>query len=249
MDSENVSAEKPVAAEVDANGNGKDNHADAIKRTETRESQIEYPTGPKLWVIIGSLYLAMFLVALDRTIIATAIPRITDSFNSIDDIGWYGSAYLLTACGFILLYGRVYTFHSTKWTFLSGITLFEIGSAVCGAAPSSNALIVGRAIAGFGSSGIMTGAITIMINTIPLARRPIFQGMFGAVFGVASVAGPLLGGAFTDSKATWRWCFYINLPIGAFTIAALIFFLHLNERGKKHLTLWQQFVHLDPIGT
>lgn len=191
MDSEIASVEKPIGAEPE--------------RTVTRESQIEYPTGPKLFVIMASLYLAMFLVALDRTIIATAIPRITDSFNSIDDIGWYGSAYLLTASGFILLYGRIYTFYSTKWVFLSGIILFEIGSAVCGAAPTSNALIAGRAIAGFGSSGIMTGAITIMINTVPLPKRPMYQGFFGAVFGVASVAGPLLGGAFTDSKATWRW--------------------------------------------
>lgn len=203
MDSETTSVDKPIGAESRSHVKS-DANAD-ITRTETRESQIEYPSGPKLIVIMASLYFAMFLVALDRTIIATAIPRITDTFNSIDDIGWYGSAYLLTACGFILIYGRIYTFYSTKWTFLSGIFLFEVGSAVCGAAPTSNALIVGRAIAGFGSSGIMTGAITIMINTVPLHKRPMYQGLFGAVFGVASVAGPLLGGAFTDSKATWRW--------------------------------------------
>lgn len=203
MDSESASVDKHVMA--DPKSHVKDNTNADITRTETRESQIEYPTGPKLIIIMASLYFAMFLVALDRTIIATAIPRITDTFHSIDDIGWYGSAYLLTACGFILVYGRIYTFYSTKWVFLSGIFLFEVGSAVCGAAPSSNALIVGRAIAGFGSSGIMTGAITIMINTVPLHKRPMYQGLFGAVFGVASVAGPLLGGAFTDSKATWRW--------------------------------------------
>lgn len=203
MDSETVSVDKPIGAESGSHVKT-DVKAD-ITRTETRESQIEYPTGPKLMIIMASLYLAMFLVALDRTIIATAIPRITDTFNSIDDIGWYGSAYLLTACGFILMYGRIYTFYSSKWVFLSGIFLFEVGSAVCGAAPTSNALIVGRAIAGFGSSGIMTGAITIMINTVPLHRRPMYQGLFGAVFGVASVAGPLLGGVFTDTKATWRW--------------------------------------------
>jgi MFS family permease len=93
----------------------------------------------------------------------------------------------------MLVYGRVYTFYSTKWVFLSGIFLFEVGSALCGAAPTSKALIVGRAIAGFGSSGIMTGAIMIMVHTVPLHKRPMFQGLFGAVFGVASVAGPLLG--------------------------------------------------------
>jgi len=203
MDSENASVDKPIGADPSNHAEG--DASEDIHRTETRESQIEYPSGLKLAIIMASLYFAMFLVALDRTIIATAIPRITDTFNSIDDIGWYGSAYLLTACGFILIYGRFYTFYSTKWVFLSGIFLFEVGSAVCGAAPTSNALIVGRAIAGFGSSGIITGAITIMVNTIPLHKRPMFQGFFGAVFGVASVAGPLLGGAFTDSKATWRW--------------------------------------------
>jgi hypothetical protein len=126
--------------------------------------------------------------------------------------------------------------------------LFEIGSAICGSAPSSVALIIGRAIAGFGSSGIFTGAITILLNSVPLHRRPIFQGFFGAVFGVASVAGPLLGGAFTQSHLGWRWCFYINLPLGGFTVATLIVFLHLEEHKKK-LTLKEQLSQLDPIGT
>lgn len=125
---------------------------------------------------------------------------------------------------------------------------FEIGSAICGAAPNSTVLIVGRAIAGFGSSGIFTGAITIMINTVPLHKRPLYQGLFGACFAVASVAGPLMGGAFTDSSATWRWCFYINLPLGAVTIIALIFILHLNEKKKAPATWREQFHQLDPIG-
>lgn len=135
-----------------------------LRPVETSASEIVYPNKAKTLVIMLCLYISMFLVALDRTIIATAIPRITDQFHSINDIGWYGSSYLLTACCFILVYGRIYTFYSTKWTFLSGIFLFEVGSAICGAAPSSIVLIIGRAIAGFGSSGIMTGAITIMIK-------------------------------------------------------------------------------------
>ena len=155
----------------------------------------------------------------------------------------------MTASGFILVYGRIYTFYSTKWTFISGIFLFEVGSAICGAAPSSKVLIIGRAIAGFGSSGIFTGAIMIMVQSIPLHRRPIFQGLFGSVFGIASVAGPLMGGAFTDSKATWRWCFYINLPIGALTIAALCFFLHVDEsKKKKDVPFLEKLKVLDPIG-
>jgi hypothetical protein len=163
-----------------------------------------YPSPAKTAIIMLSLYISIFLVALDRTIIGPAIPEITNQFHSTSDIGWYGSAYMLTSCGFILLYGRVYTFFSTKVVFLSGIFMFEAGSAICGAATSSLMLIIGRAVAGFGSSGIFTGAILIMLNTVPLAKRPMLQGLFGACFGVASVAGPLLGGAFTGSKLTWR---------------------------------------------
>lgn len=135
-----------------------------LEPTPTNASEIVYPGAGKRAVIMGCLYISLFLIALDRTILATAVPRITDRFHSIDDIGWYASSYMLTACGFILLYGRIYTFYSTKWVFLSGIFLFEVGSALSGAAPSSTALIIGRAIAGFGSSGVFTGAITIMIK-------------------------------------------------------------------------------------
>ncbi|KAF2464430.1 MFS general substrate transporter [Lindgomyces ingoldianus] len=208
----------------------------------------DYPGRAKVALIMFSLYISIFLVALDRTIIGPAIPEITNQFHSLDDVGWYGSAYMLTACGFILLYGRIYTFLPTKWVFLSGILLFEIGSAICGAAPNSLILIVGRAIAGLGSSGIFTGAILIMLHIVPLHRRPMLQGLFGACFGVASVTGPLLGGAFTGSKATWRWCFYINLPLGAITIAVSMLFVHLDETKPK-LPWKEMFINLDPLGT
>ena len=184
----------------------------------------------------------------DRTIIATAIPRITDDFNSLGDVGWYGSAYLLTGCAFQLLFGRIYTFYSPKIVYLSCIALFEIGSAICGAAPNSVVFIVGRAIAGLGTSGVFSGAIVIIVYTVPLHKRPIWQGMIGAIFGVASVAGPLLGGVFT-TNVTWRWCFYINLPIGGVAMAILFLILHLPPPKKAGLTLWQQFVQLDPIGS
>lgn len=144
--------------------------------------------------------------------------------------------------------GRIYTFYNPKWVFLLAIGLFEVGSAICGAAPSSTVFIVGRAVAGTGSSGIFSGAIIIIMNLVPLHKRPILQGLMGAVFGVSSVIGPLLGGVFT-TKVSWRWCFYINLPIGGIAIVVLVLILHL-PKAKKAGTPWrQQVLQLDPIGT
>lgn len=152
-------------------------------------------------------------------------------------------------CSFQLLMGRIYKFYPAKPLFIMGITLFEIGSAVCGAAPSSNAFIVGRAIAGIGSSGIFSGAMVIMFHSIPLQQRPIYQGFGGAIFATASVIGPLVGGTFTD-KVTWRWCFYLNLPIGAVTIIIVVLILQLpNQKLDEQASgLIAQLKQLDPIG-
>lgn len=129
----------------------------------------------------------------DNTIIATAIPRITDEFHALEDVGWYASAYLLTTCAFQLLFGKFYTFFSIKWVYLIAIAIFELGSLICGVAPNSIALIVGRAIAGLGSAGIFSGALIIIAYSVPLAKRPIYTGLIGGVYGIASVAGPLMG--------------------------------------------------------
>jgi MFS family permease len=105
----------------------------------------------------------------------------------------------------MLLFGKIYTFWNVKWVFLGAISVFEVGSAICGAAPNSTAFIIGRAIAGLGGSGIFSGGLTIMVYTVPLAKRPIFQGLFAALFGISSVVGPLIGGALSDGPS-WRWC-------------------------------------------
>jgi MFS family permease len=114
----------------------------------------------------------------------------TNTFHSIDDIGWYGSAYLLT--------GACYQLYSTKWTFLVSILIFEVGSVVCGAAPSSVAFIIGRAVAGIGAAGIFQGGMMVIVGLIPLSKRPMYTALFGLSFGVCAVLGPIVGGVFTD---------------------------------------------------
>ncbi|KAF2852135.1 putative efflux pump antibiotic resistance protein [Plenodomus tracheiphilus IPT5] len=219
----------------------KDEYADA--------EQNYNPRSPKFWFIILSVYLSFFLVALDRMVIATAIPTITNTFGSIEDIGWYGSAYMLTCAIFNPLYGKIYQLYDTKWTYLTSIIIFEGGSALCGAAPSSPALIVGRAIAGIGAAGIGCGAIMVIIPLVPLRKRPVFTSFFGMAFAVSSILGPFVGGAFTDSaRLTWRFCFYINIPIGGFAFAAVFFMLQLPTVPMEKLTLVDQAKSLDPLG-
>ncbi|KAH8660370.1 major facilitator superfamily domain-containing protein [Xylariales sp. PMI_506] len=208
----------------------------------------EYPSGLKLALIVTSAFVSMFLVSLDRMITATAIPQITNDFNSITDIGWYASAYQLTTCAFQLLFGKIYTFFSIKTTYLTAIFLFELGSALSGAAPNSVAFIIGRAIAGVGGAGITSGMIMVIVYSVPLHKRPVFQGMMGSVFGIASVVGPLLGGAFT-SKVSWRWCFYINLPFGAISMVFILFLLRIPDRDTTKLAIKEKLAQLDFYGT
>lgn len=197
-----------------------------LQRTQTAATEADHPHGLKLLSIMVAIFLAIFCVAIDRTIIATAIPKITVEFDSLQEIGWYGSAYLLTSASFQLSFGRMYAEFSIKWTFLAALILFEVGSVICAAAPNSPALIVGRAIAGLGSAGIATGGLTIIGRVLPLHRRPMFTGIMGAAMGISQVIGPTIGGALAD-HASWRWCFWINLPIGGVAFPVVLLFLNV----------------------
>ncbi|EXJ80874.1 hypothetical protein A1O3_07161 [Capronia epimyces CBS 606.96] len=206
------------------------------------------PSTLQMVLLLVAVFLSMFLVAVDRTIISTAIPRITDEFNSLPDVGWYGSVYLLTCCAFQLLFGKFYTFYSVKLVLITSILIFEVASAICGAASSSAVFIVGRAISGVGAAGIFAGTIVSIVHTVPLAKRPRIQGLMGAVMGIATVAGPLMGGGFT-SNVTWRWCFYINLPFGGVAMVAVFFLLKVPDRDTTKLRWTQKLAQLDAPGT
>ncbi|KAK5170475.1 uncharacterized protein LTR77_005063 [Saxophila tyrrhenica] len=222
------------------------NASEKLANKQTKTATAETDSKYAAVVIVASL-LVVFLVSLDRSIIATAIPRITDEFDSLNDIGWYGSAFLLTASCFQLLIGRIYTFYPAKYVFMVCITLFEVGSAICGAAPNSKAFILGRAVAGLGLAGIQNGGIAIVIPLVPLPKRPVFQGFFGAVLGLGQVVGPLIGGALT-SDVSWRWCFYINLPVGGLAIVVLLFVLRPAPAPRPGLAVKEQLKQLDLLG-
>jgi MFS family permease len=154
----------------------------------------------------------------------------------------------LTSVALQLLAGKIYMFYPIRIVLLSSVLLFEVGSVVCGAAPTSEVFIAGRAIAGMGSAGIMTGCIMVIVAVIPLEKRPRLQGGFGAIFGIASILGPLVGGALT-THVTWRWCFYINLPFGAVGMAVIATCLDVPEPETTKVPLMERLKQLDGAGT
>ncbi|KAJ5639006.1 uncharacterized protein N7484_006868 [Penicillium longicatenatum] len=246
----NENSEKELMPQNDSEkeASNMDEKSEDAKPGEEPSDDTEYPKAWRLLLITIALCLCVFCVALDNTIIATAIPKITDQFNSLDDVGWYGSAYLLTTCSVTLMFGKLYTFYPIKWIYLIALSIFEIGSLICGVTPSSVGLICGRAIAGLGAAGLFSGSILIISQSVPLDKRPVYTGLVGAMFGIANVAGPLMGGAFTDNL-TWRWCFYINLPIGAVTFFFIVFFFRSTKAIKQKAGWKQQLAEMDLLGS
>ena len=172
--------------------------------------------GSRLALTVIALSLCVFLASLDQTIITTAIPRIASDFNSLSQISWIGTVYLLTSTSLQPLYGKMSDIFGTKKTLLFALVVFLGGSIGCGAAQSMTMLIVWRAIAGIGGDGLITLAFIGLAEIVPLEKRDAYMGSFAGFWALSAALGPFLGGLFVD-HLSWRWAFYINLPIGLFS--------------------------------
>jgi len=186
-----------------------------------KEAETERLSPWRLVLTVAALGLVFLLIALDRTIIPTAVPHITDDFLSLIDVGWYGSAYLATESAALLLFHRLYSLYSAKPVICVAIAIFLAGSGLSGAAPTSKILIVGRAVAGIGAAGIFSGIMALTTQISVLRRKAVLQAALGAIYSIASICGPLLSGIFAE-RLTWRFCFYINIPIGLYAFLTLL---------------------------
>src|SRR4051794_17240196 len=201
----------------------------AVAQPDTRAEV----TGRRRWLILGALLLGMLLAALDQTIVSTALPTIVADLGGLEHLTWVVTAYLLASTVSTPLWGKLGDLYGRKRFFQASIVIFLIGSALSGLSQNMSELIGFRAIQGLGAGGLIVGAQAIIAAVVPPRERGRYMGLMGSVFAFSSVAGPLIGGLFTE-QLTWRWVFYINLPIGAAALAIVATALPSRDVRVKH---------------
>ncbi|CDR41453.1 CYFA0S07e02300g1_1 [Cyberlindnera fabianii] len=204
----------------------------------------QYLTGLPLVMSFGSCFITLFLIALDQTIIVTLLTKVGEKFNAYDKIGWVSSGYMLSMAVFAQTWGKFSIIFGRKYSLLAAIILFEAGSLMCALANDMNVLIGGRVLAGIGGGGIQSLVFIVGSEMVRIDKRPVAFALLGAAFSVASVIGPIIGGAFTE-KVSWRWCFYINLPLGGVAFCALTYFFN---PPPPRFTWKQKLEQIDFVG-
>jgi len=196
-------------------------------------------THKEIMVILGGLMTGLLLAALDQTIVSTALKSIVEEFDGLNHYTWVVTAYLLTSTASTPLYGKISDIYGRRPVFQFAIVTFLLGSLLAGAAQDMNQLIATRALQGLGAGGLMALTFVIIGDIVPPRERGRYQGYFGAVWGLSSVAGPLLGGFFSDNETIlgitgWRWIFYINIPFGILALILTSATLHLAKQKREH---------------
>ena len=202
----------------------------------------------KVWAIFGGLMLAMLLAALDQTIVATALPTIVSDLGGAEHLSWVVTAYLLASTATTVLWGKLGDLFGRKTLFIACILIFLAGSILSGTSQTMGQLVAWRAVQGVGGGGLMVLSQAIIGDVVPPRERGRYQGLFGAVFGVSSVAGPLLGGFFVDNL-DWRWVFYINIPLGALALIVVASVLPRIAAGAKPRIDYAGIILLATIST
>src|SRR4051794_4571587 len=207
---------------------------ETVELSPTGGAPLGVPLGHgRVIVVFSGLLLAMLLAALDQTIVATALPTIVGELGGLARLSWVVTSYLLAQTIVTPLYGKLGDLYGRKGVLQTAVVIFLVGSALCGLSHSMTQLIAFRAIQGLGGGGLMVTAMAVVGDIVPPRDRGRYQGIFGAVFGLASIAGPLLGGYFT-THLSWRWIFYVNLPLGVVALVVLAATLPARSERRSH---------------